>query len=317
MSGNVEKMRHRCTTTGEMYENVVATVKGCVKRKTLKNMATYVLKKPVADVTDADIVRAVQVRCRTLKNEFVPDVMSRFRQKLKIDLSIDDCDARVFRYYEDVNGIIEDNGLQGLIGADNTTDAGCKSRMKARCHLLVENLQPPVVKAQITRLIDLERRDRKSDDVALFDLTLEHAKVQQRFHRMSQDYAAKGDSKAAKPDRKPQKTSLAGASAKAESACPTPSAAQPPASARAPRPSRPPPQVGCLVCKGAHWLKDCPTTADAQKEAARTRYQAEKEPFALKQLARVLQRTWCGSTRYSKYRTLRTRVQTEVWSPAP
>eukprot|EP00644_Phytophthora_capsici_P010651 jgi/Phyca11/104401/e_gw1.9.865.1 len=63
--------------------------------------------------------------------------------------------------------------------------------MKARCRLLVENLQPPVLKAQITRLIDLERRDCKVDDVALFDLILEHAKVQQRFHRLSKEYAGK------------------------------------------------------------------------------------------------------------------------------
>ncbi|KAE9174911.1 hypothetical protein PF004_g26533 [Phytophthora fragariae] len=40
----VEKIRHRCSTTGETFENVVATVKGSVKPKTLKNMATYVLK---------------------------------------------------------------------------------------------------------------------------------------------------------------------------------------------------------------------------------------------------------------------------------
>ncbi|POM78483.1 Hypothetical protein PHPALM_3984 [Phytophthora palmivora] len=185
-------------------------------------MATYVLKKPVADVTDADIMGAVQARCRTLKNEFVRGVTSLFRQKHKMDLSIPDCDARVFRYYEDFNGIMEDNGLQGLIGADNTTDAGFKNRMKTRCRLL--------------------------------------------------DYAAKGDSKAAKPDRKPQKTSHAGASTKAES-----SAAQPSASAREPRASRPPPQEGCLVCKGAHWLKDFPTATDVQKETARARYQAEKE----------------------------------------
>ncbi|KAG3120556.1 hypothetical protein PI124_g2466 [Phytophthora idaei] len=29
----VEKIRHRCTTTGETFENVVATVKGSIKRK--------------------------------------------------------------------------------------------------------------------------------------------------------------------------------------------------------------------------------------------------------------------------------------------
>ncbi|KAG3232179.1 hypothetical protein PI124_g22733 [Phytophthora idaei] len=162
-----------------MFENVVATVKGSVRYKTLKNLAKYVLKKPVSSVTDADIITAVKARCQSLKNSFVPDVTSLFRQQLKMDLSIDARDARIFRYYEDFNGIVEDNGLQGLIGSDNEADAGYKRRMKARCRLLVENLQPPVLKAQITRLINLERRDCKSDDVTLFDLILEHAKVQQ------------------------------------------------------------------------------------------------------------------------------------------
>ncbi|EGZ07150.1 hypothetical protein PHYSODRAFT_390243, partial [Phytophthora sojae] len=63
------------------------------------------------------LVDPVQARCRTSKNEFVPDVTSLFRQQLKMDLSIDDCDAKIFRYYEDFNGIVEDNGPQGLTGA--------------------------------------------------------------------------------------------------------------------------------------------------------------------------------------------------------
>ncbi|OWY96999.1 hypothetical protein PHMEG_00032580 [Phytophthora megakarya] len=240
----VEKIRHRCSTTGETFENVVATVKGSVKPKTLKNMATYVLKKPVASVTDGDIMTAVQARCRTLKNEFVPDVTSLFRQKLKMDLTVDDCDARVFRYYEDFNGIVEDNGLQGLIGTGSESEDGYKSRLKARCRLLVKNLQPPVLKAQISRLIDLERRDCKSDDVSLFDLILKHAKVQQRFHRMSQDYATRGDSRLAKSERKPQRADSI---------------------------------KGCLVCKGPHWLKDCPTATGAQREEAQRKFREAKE----------------------------------------
>jgi hypothetical protein len=85
----VEKIRHRCGVTNESFESVVTTVKGSVKPNTLRNMATYVLKKPLASVTDADIMVAGQERCRTLKNEFVPDVTSLFRQELKMDLSID------------------------------------------------------------------------------------------------------------------------------------------------------------------------------------------------------------------------------------
>ncbi|KAG6618773.1 uncharacterized protein IUM83_01048 [Phytophthora cinnamomi] len=52
------------------------------------------------------------------------DVTSRFRQKLRMDLSIDDCEALIFRYYEDFNGIVEDNDLHGLIGDDNEADTG-------------------------------------------------------------------------------------------------------------------------------------------------------------------------------------------------
>ncbi|POM61663.1 hypothetical protein PHPALM_29289, partial [Phytophthora palmivora] len=273
----VEKIRHRCTTTGETYENVVATVKGSVRRQTLKNLATYVLKKPIASVTDADIMGVVEARCRTLKNEFVPDVSSLFRANLRMDLTIDDCDARIFRYYEDFNGIVEDNGLQGLMGADDMQEANYKNRMKARCRILVENLQPTILKAQIDRLIELERRDCKSDDVALFDLILEHAKVQQRFHRMSQDHAGKTDAKAAKTDRKPPRSTgdRTGSKPAPRPATPAPRAPGPAASTSPP--PRAPPRDGCLVCKGAHWLNDCPTATEAQRAEALKKFREDKE----------------------------------------
>ncbi|OWY97786.1 hypothetical protein PHMEG_00031597 [Phytophthora megakarya] len=94
----MEKMRHHCTTTerGRHCQ--------CVKRKTLKNLATYVLKKTVTDVADADNMRAVISRCSTFKNDFMPAITSLFCQKLKMDLSIDGCDARVFRYYKPLMG---------------------------------------------------------------------------------------------------------------------------------------------------------------------------------------------------------------------
>ncbi|KAE9045934.1 hypothetical protein PR003_g1250 [Phytophthora rubi] len=103
-----------------------------------------------------------------------------------MDLSIDDSNARIFRYYEDFSGIVEGNVLQRLFGNGDEYE-------KARCRLLVDNLQPPVLKSQISRLIDLERRV-KNDDVALFDLILEFTTTKQRFHQMSQYHAARGDS---------------------------------------------------------------------------------------------------------------------------
>ncbi|ETO58443.1 hypothetical protein F444_23188, partial [Phytophthora nicotianae P1976] len=60
------------------------------------------------------------------KTDFVPDVSSLFCQNLKMDLAIDDCDARIIRYYESFNAVVEDNILYGLLGADNVTEAGRK-----------------------------------------------------------------------------------------------------------------------------------------------------------------------------------------------
>ncbi|EGZ07151.1 hypothetical protein PHYSODRAFT_392166, partial [Phytophthora sojae] len=107
--------------------------------------------------------------------------------------------------------------------------------MKARCRLLVENLQPPVLKAQISQLIDLERRDCKSDGVALFDLILEHATVQQRFQRMSQGYAGREDSKSAKPEQKSQRVSTSKSGSTRSTA---PIASAPPEPARTSQPTR-------------------------------------------------------------------------------
>ncbi|POM69516.1 Hypothetical protein PHPALM_14191 [Phytophthora palmivora] len=158
--------------------------------------------RPIKAVTNEDVLTAIETRCRTLKNNFVPDVTSRFRQNLKMDLSTDDCDARVFHNHQYFSHIVENNGLQGPTGSEDEDSGengdGYKSRMKARCRLLVHNLQPPVLKAKITRLIDLERRDFKIDDVALFELILEHAKFQLRFHRLSKAYAGKNDGSKAK-----------------------------------------------------------------------------------------------------------------------
>uniref|UniRef100_H3H8G9 Uncharacterized protein n=1 Tax=Phytophthora ramorum TaxID=164328 RepID=H3H8G9_PHYRM len=96
----VMKIRHRCNVTGESFEGVVATVKGSVEPAVLKTLATYVLKKPVEDVDDAEILAQVQKRCKSLKNAFIPDVTTLFRKQLKMDMTVDDCDTRVFKYFQ-------------------------------------------------------------------------------------------------------------------------------------------------------------------------------------------------------------------------
>ncbi|DAZ99667.1 TPA: hypothetical protein N0F65_001904 [Lagenidium giganteum] len=75
-----------------------------------------------------------------------------------MDMSIDDCEARVFAYFRCFNHIVESHGLQGVLGQ-------YKDRMKLRCSLLVENLRPAVLCMQIERLLAYERRDCRTNDV--------------------------------------------------------------------------------------------------------------------------------------------------------
>ncbi|KAG2799850.1 hypothetical protein PC111_g20242 [Phytophthora cactorum] len=171
------------------FEGVVATVKGSAEPAVLNTLATYVLKKRVEDVNDTGILAQVQQHCRFLKNAFIPDLTTLFQKSLKMDMQVDDCDARVFQYFQSFTKIVEDNGLQALIGSGHTASQGYryKDRMKARC---ADNIQPIMLKEQIERLSKFERQDCKTNDATPFDLILEHARVQQRFHVQSVERVA-------------------------------------------------------------------------------------------------------------------------------
>ncbi|OWZ00016.1 hypothetical protein PHMEG_00028885 [Phytophthora megakarya] len=198
----VEKMRHRCTTSGETYENVDAIVKGCVKHKTLKLDATY---------------------------------SSKF-------------------------------------------------------------CSPPILKAQITRLIDLERRNCTSNDVVLFGLILEHAKVQQRFNGFRRILQQRQIRRRRSQDENPRRLGNVNAVAKLEPARSTPSTVQTFTPARTPRSSRPKPQDECLHCKGSHWLADCPTATAAVGEEAQRKYREAKERCASAVCSKVAKYTGSGRT---------------------
>uniref|UniRef100_H3H7X8 RNA-directed DNA polymerase n=1 Tax=Phytophthora ramorum TaxID=164328 RepID=H3H7X8_PHYRM len=253
------KIRHRCNVTGESFEGVVATVKGSVEPAVLKTLATYVLKKPVEDVDDAEILAQVQKRCKSLKNAFIPDVTTLFRKQLKMDMTVDDCDTRVFKYFQAFTKIVEDNGLQALIGSGDVTSLGYKDRMKARCSILVENIQPTMLREQIERLIKYERRDCKTNDATLFDLILKHARVQQRFHSQAGERTTP-QSRAQAPQQQSKRMQ--------KSAKPSHPAGV--------KKVRTPPRNGCLVCRGPHWLDECPTATSEQRADALAKLRAAK-----------------------------------------
>ncbi|ETK74000.1 hypothetical protein L915_19124 [Phytophthora nicotianae] len=202
------------------------------------------------EVGDAAILAQEQKRCRTLKNAFIPDLATLFRKSLKMDMQVNDCDARVSQYFQPFTKIVEDNGLQALIDGGDAASPGCKDRMKARRAILVENIQHAMLKEQIKRLNKYERRDCRTDDAALFDLILEHAWVQQQFHAQSVERVAP------QTRGQPQQQQNKRASKPVKTTAPSEKRA------------RAPPRDGCLVCRGAHWLDKCPTATAGQKAEA-------------------------------------------------
>ncbi|KAL3673108.1 hypothetical protein V7S43_002403 [Phytophthora oleae] len=135
--------------------------------------------------------------------------------------------------------------------------------MKKRCRLLVKTLQPVLLQDQIQRLIEFQRRDYCTDDVALFDLILEHAKAQQRFFNQSKDSAT---ATTKQPTARPSKEVTTRIS----------SGRSQPVTPRAPKAATPPTE-GCLFCKGLHWLRECPTASVEQRRAALEKFKEEKQ----------------------------------------
>ncbi|GMF47372.1 unnamed protein product [Phytophthora fragariaefolia] len=113
-----------------------------------------------------------------------------------------------------------------------------------------------MIKEQIERLIKYERRDCRTDDAALFDLILEHARVQQRFYLRSAECPVPQTRLTQQP-KKTQKMAKP---------------SQPMASKKARTPSR----DGCLVCRDQHWLDECPTATPEQRVEALAKLRAAK-----------------------------------------
>ncbi|KAE9358306.1 hypothetical protein PF008_g2737 [Phytophthora fragariae] len=136
-------------------------------------MDRFLLKwKPVEAVTYDEILQLVRQRTQTLKNKYIPDIKTLLKRELRMNLSTDDCDARGFQYFQDFTRIVEENELQGLIGLSDPSSPDLKDGMKKRYRLLVENQHPALMQGQFQRMIEFERRNRRTDDVALFDLIL-------------------------------------------------------------------------------------------------------------------------------------------------
>ncbi|OWZ10825.1 hypothetical protein PHMEG_00016252 [Phytophthora megakarya] len=184
-------MRERCAVTNKVYESVVKSVVNSVEPRILSDLARYTFEKKVNEVTDSDIMTAVNKTCNTMLNTHAPDIEEVFKKNLKMNLRELDIENRVIAYFVDFDRLVEEHGLSGVLGPeklDNTEDN--KHRCKDRCKILIDNLMPAVLKTDIKRLVSVQHRQAKTNDVQLRRLIVERAKEQQHFHQLSSE---KGD----------------------------------------------------------------------------------------------------------------------------
>ncbi|KAK1935653.1 hypothetical protein P3T76_010348 [Phytophthora citrophthora] len=228
-----------------------------VDLKIQDHLARFVLKKRVADVTDEDLGLAITRRCSALQNSHIPDMDQLFKDKLKMNLRIEDTESRVVDYFVLFDKIVEDHGLGGILGSGRENEPNYDERMKQRCKYLLKNIAPDMLKLE---RLTIAKPVLKKDDIALYEAFVERAQIKQvdktsinpRTSSSSSSSSRKlVSSFKSKGSQNQQQAGSKGNQKKPEDAKP-----------------RAPPRDGCLVCKGAHWVKDCPTASEDDKAAA-------------------------------------------------
>ncbi|OWZ16450.1 hypothetical protein PHMEG_0009761 [Phytophthora megakarya] len=125
-----EPVCQRCLDSRERPETAIKPVMVIIDRKLLEVICLYELRQKVEYVSNEDIVLLIKQRIGTVKNEQIPDLDEFFKTRLKIDLSEDDVDARVPKYYRDFSIIIENHGLAKILGVGDPEAEGLADRMK-------------------------------------------------------------------------------------------------------------------------------------------------------------------------------------------
>ncbi|OWZ06816.1 hypothetical protein PHMEG_00020884 [Phytophthora megakarya] len=256
-----ESVRERCQWSGEDYQRVVRGIRTAVDPDLFEFLANYEIGKNEKDITDKDILAKVKERCETMNSEYLANPSALFAQKLRMDLSVNDVPDRVAKYFRLFERIIAENGFQENLGRENlgrgsATDDNYVARMKQRTKILVDHLAPTMLREEIKGMLELVKyRHIRINDQLLYKLVLERAELQQLFYNRFK-HQQKKSQRYSSDDTQHTHAGSAGEQAASASSQPTQ--------------KRPPPRTGCFHCKGEHWLKECPTATQAEKDAVRT-----------------------------------------------
>ncbi|OWZ06871.1 hypothetical protein PHMEG_00020818 [Phytophthora megakarya] len=145
-----------------------------------------------------------------------------------------------------------------------------------RCKLLMANLAPAMLRMDIHRLAAATHRHVKQDDVALYKLIVKQASMQQHYHQIQHD-VKKLDPEKLKNGSSESESKDGGTKHCTKTNLPSNEGLSSP------------PSTGCRMCKGSHWMKDCPTATEVQKAAARKTFiEKRKETLNVNIISKTL-----------------------------
>ncbi|KAG6603019.1 uncharacterized protein IUM83_06828 [Phytophthora cinnamomi] len=200
-------MHQRFADSGESLTRALATVKDGFDPKLLEAVSLYELQTTVDEVTEDQLVTLIYDRTSNDMNEFVPDLNGFFRKHLKMDLKEVDIDARVLKYYRDFSELIEQHGFGRLLGVGLPSDSTFGDRMKLRCKILLDNMEPQLLRDDV-RYVQYRCRSAKKNDFELFRIIKERARTQHKYHVLKMEYKQKveknSDKKPSTSDSKPR-----------------------------------------------------------------------------------------------------------------
>lgn len=182
------RMRQRCADSGESLAKVLTSIKDSFDVKLLEVVSLYELQTTVDAVTEEQLGELILERTMNVMNEFVPDLDGFFRRNLRMDLTEVDIDARVLKYYRDFSELIEQHGFGRLLAVGLPLDSQFEDRMKLRCKILLDNLEPQLLRDDVQRYVKYECHSAKKNDFELFRIIKERARTQHKYHVLSLEY---------------------------------------------------------------------------------------------------------------------------------
>ncbi|OWZ22801.1 LOW QUALITY PROTEIN: hypothetical protein PHMEG_0002447 [Phytophthora megakarya] len=218
------RMRKRCADSGESLMKAIASVKNSIEPKFIEVISLYELQTtvqhPLEKVSEDQLLQLIYKRIINLTEQH------RFGRVLAVGLATE-------HVFED--------------------------RIKLRCEFLLENLKPQLLRGDILRYVNYERRSTKKNDFALFGIFQERARTQHKYHVMNLESRPKvdknNDRRTTVKDVKPRK----GHEQRDNRPQETPKTSSSSSMSRSK--SIDYPTDGHLHCGGSRWLHECPTAS--------------------------------------------------------